>query len=358
MQSAGNNINVDSTAGKDITNIIIRNCTVSLSGASGIGISNWANRSADHPITKCIIDNNVVHHNRNHGIVFSWNVKNSSIKRNKVYENCWNESYGYHGISSWSNDSKAYPSGNIIEYNEVYNQYKSNNKNNGEGAGIQLDDYTRSTIVRYNIVHNNEGSGIVDHGVGGIQNNYWYYNIVYENGIAGEDAGMWIGKSNNIFVFNNTFLNNYSGIQIINNSTGVKLKNNIFSENMLLEIRISESAHIDFESDYNLVHHPDSDAFMQFKGVNYNWPNWKIKSKQDAHSINSDPHFKNINKNDFTLQSISPAIDAALHVGLKKDFAGNAILQNNHVDIGAFEYKDSTVMSPVDNLRITSPKNE
>jgi hypothetical protein len=61
---------------------------------------------------------------------------------------------------------------------------------------------------------------------------------------------------------------------------------------------------------------------MLWEGSDYNWSEWKINSNQDAHSINADPLFNNIDEKDFTLQFHSPAINAGINVGLDYDFKG------------------------------------
>jgi hypothetical protein len=46
---------------------------------------------------------------------------------------------------------------------------------------------------------------------------------------------------------------------------------------------------------------------------------------------------------DFELSNNSPAIDAGIDVGLRSDFAGKSVPQNNFVDIGALEYRVSII---------------
>ena len=64
-----------------------------------------------------------------------------------------------------------------------------------------------------------------------------------------------------------------------------------------------------------------------------------------TNTSNADPLFSDVNNNDFTLQTGSPAIDAGdntkIPSGITKDLAGNDRILNTTVDMGAFEYDAS-----------------
>jgi parallel beta-helix repeat protein len=82
--------------------------------------------------------------------------------------------------------------------------------------------------------------------------------------------------------------------------------------------------------DYNLWGHTGGLTRWWWLGGAFNWANWKTNSGQDANSpVPADPLFTNPAADDFTLQAMSPAIDAGVDVGLS--YCGTA------PDCGAYE---------------------
>jgi hypothetical protein len=64
-----------------------------------------------------------------------------------------------------------------------------------------------------------------------------------------------------------------------------------------------------FESDFNLVHHPDGPVLTGFYDVapDKHWEEWR-KSGLDTHSVLADPKFVNAARDDFRLRPDSPAL--------------------------------------------------
>jgi parallel beta-helix repeat protein len=87
----------------------------------------------------------------------------------------WDPSKHMIGIETWSASSTGYVDSCIIEYNEAYGTGSSMANTGSECAGIQMDDYTSHTTVRYNKVYNNSRWGLYQYG--GTGNTYYYNSI-------------------------------------------------------------------------------------------------------------------------------------------------------------------------------------
>jgi len=327
---------IDSTSGNDASNITVQDCIIYAIGSAGITVINWANHDGDHPITNCYIDNNTVSYTKGHGIIVAGDIHNCTVSNNTVHHASWEIEPGWHGISFWGPSSTAKPSNCIAEYNEVYNTY--NNSASSEGTGIQIDDNCSNCIIRYNSSHNNEGAGFITNAA---DNSSFYYNISYNNDEEGFYAlDHTVGT---LKVYNNVFYNNGKyGIWVTaSNTSTIEVKNNILSENTTREISVANEAYPNYTGDYNCVYHSAGGTFMNWRGTAYNWADWKLNSSQDINSINSNPIFMNAKNNDFSLQYQSPCIDAGTNIGLKVDYAGNAVPSGWAVDIGVYEYQGS-----------------
>jgi hypothetical protein len=69
--------------------------------------------------------------------------------------------------------------------------------------------------------------------------------------------------------------------------------------------------------------------------------------------VTSDPLFTDVNTNNYTLRSTSPAINTGTDLGYTEDFAGTVIPSTP--DMGAYEYTGGVVPTPPSaptNLRI------
>jgi len=246
---------------------------------------------------------------------------------------------GGHGITAWSDDENggvgdAVPHDNIYEYNEV--SYTEVAADGTEGNGLQFDGLVESCIMRYNISHHNEGNGFLDHGDGN-GNNQCYYNIAYKNGRAGFD----IYNCPNSLTYNCVAYDNDTyGIWIEGDgASDAVVKNCICAENggdteFLVSGNVSGTPTID----YNCVYHSGGGTFMDWKGTDYNWADWKTNSSQDAHSINDNPDMINPGSQLFSLQGVSPCIGTGVDVSLTEDYIGNTVPINTTFDIGAYEY--------------------
>lgn len=319
--------------------LIVQNCDVHGCGSTGIVIHN-PNYNYQGEIQGAIVHNNNVFENRKHGIGLAWKVIDSLISSNTVYDNAWDIVAGWHGISQWGGDPNARPTRNIVEHNIVYGTM---HRVNGtiEGTGIQCDDLTKESIVRYNVCYANQGDGIRVHLADGCQ---IYYNICYNNNTIDSEwrGGISVQEGTHTNIYNNAVFNNqYSGINIGGkNESTTTIRNNIVFENEIWEINVSSWSHPNFSSDYNCIYHSAGGNFIQKGWKNYNWSGWQGLG-YDAFSLNQDPLCNNA-PNDFSLQSSSPCIDMGIDVGLNSDIEGTSVPQGYSTDIGAYEYTGSS----------------
>jgi hypothetical protein len=322
-------IKVDADTNVSVSGITIQRCTVSRNGGQGILVQNWHNKTGGYPITDILVDDNIVYESRKHGIEFVWDVQNSKISNNTVYRNGWDQDAGYHGISTYADSSdEAPPNNNVIQYNIVY---ETQNPTGTEGTGIQFDDYTKNSVMRYNKTYNNEGPGIVFN----ITNNcQCYYNISYKNAYMGFNSNY----SNNIYIYNNVFSNNQNfGLSLFGTCNNFAVKNNIIVENNSYEVYVDSQSGT-YIGDYNCIYHSAGGNFMYWKGGDYSWSGWKTYSGQDSNSKNQDPLFLDATNADFKIQPTSLCIDAGTNVSLTEDYAGHAVPYGLGVDIGVYEY--------------------
>jgi len=97
-------------------------------------------------------------------------------------------------------------------------------------------------------------------------------------------------------------------------------------------------------SDYNCIYHSGGGTFMDWKGDDYDWADWKTNSSQDGNSLNEDPHVINAAGDDFRLLMGSPCINAGTDVSLTRDYLG--ILIRHAPDIGAYENQTNAIFYP------------
>ncbi|KAA3647828.1 MAG: hypothetical protein DWQ07_02255 [Chloroflexi bacterium] len=284
----------------------ILNCEVTGSGNVGIHIATY-----DGPASYNTVKNCFVHDNANEGIyldVKEFNrvpVENNVIENNMIYNN------GNEGIQNTNEIGVTpRPSGTIIRGNVIYN-------NGPDWAALDLsgDDL----LVENNIVYNNQAP------IGGI----WYAdgnNSVIQNNLVYNNQSSWFAgggivliRVTNTNLFHNTVYgqSGSSGIGISLNSglSNVVLANNIFSQN--------QDGQIEGNANGVSVHHNLIDGSSSHSGSNV---------------VSGDPQFVSPAAGDFHLQAASPAIDAAVNVGVGHDLGGNARPSGIDYDIGAYEY--------------------
>jgi len=211
----------------------------------------------------------------------------------------------------------------------------------------------KDMTVRYNFIHDTTGlaatsaGGIVISGENpapGSRTGFRIYNNIIMNTAGGDEFWRGWGISSNsmdpIEIYNNVLYRTYHGIRLVASTPppGYPVKAKVYN-NMIVSPR-DRYAFVDGSDepwdelfwDYNL-YYPAADVESLFY--------FGRDVPRDAHSILADPKFMfdpPQTAEQFGLQPDSPAVDAAIDVGLMVDFAGQSVPQGDGPDIGAFEF--------------------
>jgi parallel beta-helix repeat protein len=287
----GNGISADGRSGNRYHHITIKNCEVYDCGGAGISF----------------IQSDYI-----------------TIENNIVYNNSWYTLWASSGISLWQNWNSDNATGlkNIIRNNICYGNWQyvpaiAFNCSFTDGNGIIIDDsdntqngsalgsYQGRTLIENNLVFRNGGSGIhtflsrhVD-----IINNTAYMNSLSEHLNGGQ---IFPNASADIRIFNN----------ILVASAGKRINSNWNNKGGIIY-------------DYNL----------HFGGSS--------TSLTGIHTIVADPQFIDAAKNDYRLDSKSPAVDAGISslggtAAPSFDIINNMRPYNDKYDIGAYEHNPVT----------------
>lgn len=342
-----------------IKHLEVKDCT---DEAIDFFVSNWDGNNCDngqcigsHHIT---IEDVKTHGNRYSGIRIYGGHENVGgeshdilITKSEIYNN---STSAQHGVKletgagpGVTNHSHIYDT--VLSYNKVYNNTGSGNN----GGGLKSSNGCYNITFAYNFVYGNGGPGIW---LDGTWNSEIYGNVLYGNGTtSGNRHEIAIGTSTSTgnVVYNNTINHSYnsacsggepcSGIYV--GVVDTVVKNNIMylssSANYNDAIVVANSAISGYDAgaiDYNLYHATNRSTYLNWGGTEYNFTNWKSASNQDANSINDNPDFTNVGSNVYTLQDVSPAVDAGIGVGINTDIDGKSIPQGSGYDIGSYEY--------------------
>ena len=259
-----------------------------------------------------LIDGNVVHDNGSR--IPPWSISgihggdphsiNVVIQNNLIYSN----GSGNASIPASGIDLDTTGTGNIVRYNRIY----SNTLN-----GIQFDADSDDSAYA-NIIYGNGQMGITAFAdwQPTMQGMQIYNNTIYGNAVSGVNMegptpglGAPGGCINNL-VSNNIIINTTSGpnLAVVNGceNSGTFGSGNVYIYNALgkassefIQWGRNQSGSLQYESDY---------------------ASWESTSGNCggvgcSHSVESDPLFTNVSKNDFTLSNLSPAIGAGMNLG-------------------------------------------
>ncbi len=322
-------IQIKPNTGNGLTDVIVRRCRCTYNWANGIYSSNNDNQ-ADYSVSNVLIEDCIFDYNREFGIKIYEYSNNISVKNNSVHHNGWIPSspWGRHGISVRGSTPARGPNEVIIEKNTVYNNYECDQCPSPEGAGIQADDNAKNIIIRYNNIYNNEGQGITLN----VANNCKIYgNLIYNNGDgdSSADSGIMLINSHHNSIYNNVIHENRKyGIYVYDTTgrtTDTVIKNNIFSKNAILELRVYPGAQNNFTSNYNLFHHPQNDSFIEWVNGFYSFSQYKTVSGQDFKSIQADPYFIDPNNSNFHLKETSPCIGSGTDMKIQVNYDGKPV---------------------------------
>lgn len=286
----------------------------------------------------CIVQNSAMHDVHNHGILMFLNSSGGhTIQNNNIYNTGINRHIGGEGSAVQSMNTISIPI--TLQNNYIYNVYgdshdhgyycvsaaadiiRYNKFKDIAGDGVKLDTNPLNAQVYYNIFENcaSNGIAILTGASATVYNNTIYNCGVYPG--TSPYGGIWYrGASGAIAVVKNNIIYGAGAGLLVDNTTG-------------------------FSSDNNLIY--GGVNIGQWESTTYNTlSSWRSVSGQDAHSIASNPDFKEPSQGNFALKSSSLCVDAGTDVGLKQDHKNVPVPQGSGVDIGAFEYKKETVQPP------------
>jgi hypothetical protein len=333
-------------------------------GGNGFGIAVYGT-DAKTPITDLVIDGNEVHHLKtgsSESLVVNGNVTNFRITHNIVHDN------NNIGIDVIGAEHTAPDPGvdqardGLVSGNLVYNITSRGNPaygNDQSSDGIYVDSGARVLIER-NVIHH------VDFGIElasehrGHTTSYITArnNLIYACNTAGISIGGYgaeRGGTDHCIVINNTLYGNDTAdtgsgeFQMQFNMTKNVFENNIVYAGSRCRMTSSKSGPADSNTqavsiDYNLyycVSGAEASKWGWYPTSHTGFVDYVKTSGNDRHSRFADPRFVDPSKNDFHLQSDSPAIHAGTNAGVPvvgdQDLDGGARINGSNVDAGCYE---------------------
>jgi len=221
-----------------------------------------------------------------------------------------------HDTTRWAIALGAVGTGNVIEYNEVYNTSLETYDTGGIMAYQDDKQFNCDSIIRYNLVHDGVGySSLLGNPMFDSRGIYidgfssgWTiaHNLVYRN----SSSGIFVQGGHDVRVINNVAVGN-GGPQYLHTNFMENGANLEFARNILC----SPTARIALmwiynggekltQFDHNLYFHsagdicyPVANTFAAWQALGY-----------DAHSLQGDPLFVNPRADDYSLKPESPAL--------------------------------------------------
>lgn len=280
-----------------------------------------------------ILQNNFCHNNGRWGI-FTGYAEGILIQNNET-----SFSVAEHGI--YVSNSSDNP---IIRGNIAHDNNDSGIQINADPA-LPGDGIISNAVIDSNIMYENGITGAAAINLASVTNSLIVNNVMYNNhagGIAGWDDGdgtQW-GTHNNRF-YNNTIVQPSDGrfaISFLNGSHHNEIKNNIILHlGTRGSINVDASSETGIDSDYNAVvnvfSNNDGDTFI-------NLSSWQALG-HDLHSFVSTAAalFVDANNNDYHLSNSSPAINVGTTLAaVTDDLEGTPRPQSSGYDMGAYEF--------------------
>lgn len=332
------------------------------SGGNGFGIAVYGT-DAKTPITDLVIDGNEVHHLKtgsSESLVVNGNVTNFRITHNVVHDNN-NIGIDVIGFERTAPDPAVDQARDgVVSGNLVYNITSRGNpayRNDESSDGIYVDGGTR-ILIEQNVMHD------VDFGIelaSEHQNRATSYitarnNLIYHSHTAGISIGGYApnrGHTNHCIVVNNTLYENDTS------ATGSgefqmqwNMADNIFENNIMYAgprcLMTLNKSPVDKNSppaiiDHNLYYCVSGAQASTWQGVAkavIGFHKYVEATGNDGHSHFSDPRFVDAAKNDFHLQSDSPALAAGttdnIPVG-ELDLESLPRVNSGTIDIGSYQ---------------------
>jgi hypothetical protein len=332
------------------------------SGGNGFGIAVYGT-DAKTPITDLIIDGNEVHHLKtgsSESLVVNGNVTNFRITHNVVHDNN-NIGIDVIGFERTAPDPAVDQARDgLVSGNLVYNITSKGNpayRNDESSDGIYVDGGTR-ILIEQNIMHD------VDFGIelaSEHKDRATSYitarnNLIYHSHTAGVSIGGYApdrGHTDHCVVINNTLYENDTSstgsgeFQMQWNMAGNIFENNIVYAGPRCLMTLNKSQ-VDKNSPPVVINHnlyycasgAKASTWAEASNTVTGFEKYVDVTGNDQHSHFSDPHFVNPTKNDFRLQSDSPALAAGTNDKLpigELDLEGSPRVKSGKIDIGCYQ---------------------
>jgi len=332
------------------------------SGGNGFGIAVYGT-DAKTPITDLVIDGNEVHHLKtgsSESLVVNGNVTNFRITHNVVHDNN-NLGIDVIGFERTAPDPAVDQARDgVVSGNLVYNITSKGNpayQNEENSDGIYVDGGTR-ILIEQNVIHD------VDFGIelaSEHKDRATSYitarnNLIYHGHTAGVSIGGYApdrGHTDHCTVANNTLYENDTS------ATGSgefqmqwNMADNVFENNIvyagprcLMTLNRSQvdksnpSAIIDHNL-YYCVSGAQASTWAGASNTITGFDKYVEATGNDRHSHFSDPRFVDPAKNDFHLQSDSPALAAGTAENTpigELDLEGAPRVKSGKIDIGCYQ---------------------
>jgi Right handed beta helix region len=332
------------------------------SGGNGFGIAVYGT-DAKTPITDLLIDGNEVHHLKtgsSESLVVNGNVTNFRITHNVVHDNN-NIGIDVIGFEHTAPDPAVDQARDgVVSGNLVYNITSRGNpayRNDESSDGIYVDGGTR-ILIEQNVMHD------VDFGIelaSEHRNRATSYitarnNLIYHSHTAGISIGGYAperGHTNHCIVVNNTLYENDTS------ATGSgefqmqwNMADNIFENNIVYAgprcLMMLNRSQIDKNRpsaiiDHNLYYCVSGAHASSWAGASTTvtgFDKYVKATGNDRNSHFSDPRFVDPAKNDFHLQSDSPALAAGTSDEVpmgELDLEGSPRVKSWKIDIGCYQ---------------------
>ena len=278
------------------------------------------------PSVGVVIRNNLIERTGGNGIIIRV-AKNALVERNRAF---------YNGLKISGNAMFCFNTDStLFQYNEAAFQVFSPGET--DAAGIDSDFRTKYTLIQYNYLHDNGQGGVVATGGSGSPTTVARfnigtvirYNILANNNRYGVHTS---GVLTGMLVHNNVFYTSAANpnVDVVDNgawggvwSDGDTYRNNIFANyGSSPDYAIGQSTNVTFDG--NL-----------YTGT------FSVTEPADPNRVKANPLFVGppTSPDGFMLQSTSPALGAGVLVpGLPAtDYFGNALPASGPLDIGAHQ---------------------
>ena len=323
--------------------------------------------SGDVVGNEILIDSNEFSSNVDAGVSVLEENNNLTLSNNVCFNNTRVGTNGGNvgGINVKSDDGKQSDGVKILS-NICYSN-GSASTSAATGFGFYIDTLGTSCEFKYNIAYGNRADGVVYEWTdfGDIS-----YNVCYLN----ERHGFaFIRRCNSNNIYNNTSwgngVNDSSGSNYIFNGVGEGptytesnnlIKNNIGFEAQGKEIRVAAGWVNDGTNGSGNVY--DTNIFADHaSGQWHNWNGtlyddadaWQAAATGVSNTSGSDPLVVNASASNFRLKGASPAINAGLNLGIKRDIEDKYVPQGPLPDLGAYEYIKPRAFAPDGSLGVS-----